>query len=125
VRPNGARVLSELTVENFPHQPAGVWGTEFAAFLRKLGLRHVAATVLLPRQDVIVRHLALPGISGKDLASAVQFQMEGLHPYPDDDVVSSWARLEGTSAVVVAIARRATIDRYSTLFAEAGVKVRS
>ncbi len=124
VRPTGARVLGQLTVENFPHQPAGVWGTDFAAFLRKLGLRHVAATVLLPRHDVIVRHLALPGVSDKDLASAVGFQMDGLHPYSEDDVVSSWARLAGGSAVVVAIARRAAIERYATLFAEAGIKVR-
>ena len=65
------------------------------AFLRKLGMRHVAATVVLPRQDVIVRPLVLPGVSDKDLDSAVRFQMDGLHPYNDDDVYSSWVRLPG------------------------------
>jgi hypothetical protein len=123
VRPNGVRVLGELTIEDVPHQPAGVWGTDFAAFVRKLGLRHVPATVLLPRQDLILRHLALPGVSDKDLAAAIQFQMDGLHPYAEEDVLSSWARLPGTSGVVVAIARRAAIERYATLFAEAGVRV--
>jgi len=34
VRPSGARVLGGFTVEDFPHQPAGVWGTDYAAFLR-------------------------------------------------------------------------------------------
>jgi hypothetical protein len=49
--------------------------------------------------------------------------MDGLHPYPEDDVVFSWARLPETSTVLVAIARRAAIDRYATLFAEAGVRI--
>ena len=122
VRPTGVRVTGRLVVEDF-HQAAGVWGTDYAAFLRKLDLRSVAATVLLPRQDVIVRQLSLPGVSDKDLASAIQFQIEGLHPYAEDDVVSSWARLPATSNVLVAIARRAAVDRYVTSFAEAGVKI--
>ena len=125
VRPNGARLLDRLTIENFPQQAAGVWGTEFSAFLRKTDLRYIPATVLLPRQDVIVRQIALPGVSDKDLPAAIQFQMDGLHPYPEDDVVSSWSRLPGTSAVLVAIARRAAVERYTQLFAEAGVKIAS
>jgi Tfp pilus assembly protein PilN len=125
VRPNGARVLAQFEVEDVPHQPAGVWGTDYAAFVRKTGLRHVAATVLLPRQDLIVRQLNLPGVSDSDLPSAVQFQMDGLHPYPEDDVLTSWARLAGTSTVLVAIARRASIERYVSWFDEAGIKIAS
>jgi len=123
VRPTGTRVAGQLVIEDFPHQAAGVWGTDYAAFLRKLDLRSASATVLLPRHDVIVRQLSLPGVSDKDLASAIQFQMDGLHPYPEDDVLAGWARLPDTPAVLVAIARRAVIDRYATMFAEAGVKI--
>ncbi|MGH9557847.1 MAG: hypothetical protein ACRD30_01310 [Bryobacteraceae bacterium] len=123
VRPNGARVLETIVIEDFPHQPAGVWGTQYDNFVRKLDLRYVAATVILPRRDVIVRQLALPGVSGKDLPSAVEFQMEGLHPYAEDDAVSSWARVAGSSAVLVAIARREVVERYAAMFAEAGVKI--
>ena len=125
VRPGGARLRGELTVEDFPHQPAGVWGTGYAAFLKKFGMRHVVATVLLPRHDVIVRHIHMPGVSGKDLAGAIQFQLDGLHPYNDDDVTTSWTRLPGSASVLVAIARRDAIERYSTLFAEAGIKIGS
>lgn len=125
VRPSGARVLAQFAVEDVPHQPAGVWGTDFSAFVRKAGLRHVAATVLLPRQDLIVRQLALPGVSDSDLASAVRFQMDGLHPYSEDDVIASWARLPGTSTVLVAIARRGAIERYAAWFDEAGIKIAS
>jgi hypothetical protein len=125
VRPGGARVLGQFTIEDVTHQAAGVWGTDYAAFTGKLGLKHVPATVILPRQDVIVRTLALPGVAEKDLSAAVQFQLEGLHPYDEADVLTSWARLEGSASVLVAIARREVVERYALLFAEAGVKVGS
>lgn len=123
VRPNGARLIDSLTIADFPNQPASVWGTDYNAFLRKHGLQQSVATVLLPRQDVIVRQLSMLGVSDKDLAAGVQYQIEGLHPYAEDDVLDGWARLEKTPAVLVAIARRATIDRYAELFGEAGVKI--
>jgi hypothetical protein len=123
VRPSGARVLGSFTVEDFEHQPAGTWGADYAAFLGKLGIRHVAATVVLPRHEVVVRQLVLPGVSGADLAGAIQFQLDGLHPYNEEDVVSSWTRLEHSSTVLVAIARGAVVQRYATLIAEAGIKI--
>jgi len=123
VRPNGARLAGSMTVEDFPHQPAGAWGTEYAAFLRRLGLRHAVATVMLPRAAVIVRPVAMPGISNKDLDSAVRFQMDGLHPYNDDDVYSAWTRLPGTSTVLVAVARKDAVERYAAPFEEAGIRV--
>lgn len=123
VRPSGARVLGGFTIEDFQRQPAAAWGADYAAFLGKLGLRHVAATVVLPRHEVIVRQLALPGISGKDLAGAVRFQIDSLHPYSEEDVLSSWTRLQDSSTVLVAIVRAEIIQRYATLFAEAGMKI--
>ncbi len=125
VRPGRARELGTLTVADASHQAAGVWGTEYAAFVRKLGLSHVPATVVLPRRDVIVRPLVLPGVSDKDLPAAIEFQMEGLHPYPEDEAVASWGRIPGTSTVLVAITRRGVPERYANLFAEAGVKIGS
>lgn len=125
VRPGSVRVLGELVIEDAGHNAAGVWGTDYAAFLRKHGLRGVAATVLLPRREVIIRQVSLPGVSGNDLASAVQFQMDGLHPYPEDQALSSWARIPGTPAVLVAITRRSVLERFTTLFAEAGIQVGS
>jgi len=125
VRPNGARVLGSFSIENAAQQPAADWGQAYSGFLKKNGLNHVVATVLLPREDVILRQIAVPGVSDKDLAAAVGFQMEGLHPYAEDDVVSSWARLPGTSTVLVAIARKAALERYSAWFSEAGIKVSS
>jgi len=123
VHPGGARVVGTLSFDDAMHHAAGVWGTEYAAFLRKHGCAHVAATVLLPRREVMVRHLSLPGVSDKDLPAAIEFQMDGLHPYPEEEVASSWARIPGTSSVLVAITRRAVIERFVTLFGEAGIQV--
>ncbi len=123
VHPGGARVVGTHSFDDAMHHAAGVWGTEYAAFLRKHGCAQVAATVLLPRREVMVRHLSLPGVSDKDLPAAIEFQMDGLHPYREDDVASSWARIPGTSSVLVAITRRAVIERFVTLFGEAGIQV--
>jgi len=123
VHPGGARVVGTLSFEDAMHHAAGVWGTEYAAFVRKHGCAHVAATVLLPRREVMVRHVALPGVSDKDMPAAIEFQMDGLHPYREEHVASSWARIPGTSSVLIAITRRAIIERFVTLFGEAGIEV--
>jgi Tfp pilus assembly protein PilN len=76
--------------------------------------------VLLPRRAVIVRQLALPGVASKDLESAIRLQLDTLHPYGEDDVVWGWSSLSGGYALV-GMARRADIDHYIQLFAEAGI----
>ena len=123
VHPGGARMVGTLSFEDATHHAAGVWGSEYAAFVRKHGCAHVAATVLLPRREVMVRHVALPGVADKDLPAAIEFQLDGLHPYREEDVAASWARIPGTSSVLIAITRRAVIERFVTLFGEAGIQV--
>jgi len=122
VRPSGARVLGATVIQDFRGRPAGEWGAEYAAFLKRLGLSHLAATVLLPRREVIARLLALPGVGKRDLAAAVGFQIEALHPYGEDEAAWVWSRLDGSDQVWVAIARRELIAEYAALMAEAGVK---
>jgi hypothetical protein len=125
VRPGGNRLLGTLTIEDAQHHAAATWGTDYAQFARRLGLSHVPATVLLARRDVTVRQLSMPGVTDKDLAAAVEFQMEGLHPYPEAEAVSGWARIPGTNSVLVAVTRSSVLERYSNLFAEAGIEVGS
>lgn len=122
-RPGGARLLDSLVIEDFRSKPAAEWGATYAAFLRKLGMGHCAATVLLPRADVILRPIAMPGVSGRDLDSAVRFQLDGLHPYGDDDILSAWARLPESPAVLVAVVRRDALERFAAPFEEAGVRI--
>jgi Tfp pilus assembly protein PilN len=125
VRPSGVTVLGSLTIHRFREQRASEWGHVYATFLRKLGQSHLAAHVLLPRDAVIVRQIQLPGVADKDLAAALRFQIDSLHPYPEDDVISDFARIGKTSSILVGIGRRSVVNEYATLFAEAGVKITS
>jgi hypothetical protein len=124
VRPNGIDVLGTITIRDFQERRAAEWGAEYARFLAEAGATHLAATVLLPRAETIVRLIALPGVAAGDLASAIALQIDTLHPYGEEDVVSGWSRL-ATGGVLVGILRRSTLDRYVNLFAEAGIAVAS
>jgi hypothetical protein len=125
VRPTGTHVLGAALIEQFGERPAAEWGTDYLHFLRQLGGSHLAATVLLPRRDLIVRVLQMPGVEDKDLASAVGYQIDSLHPYPEEEVVYSCSRVGTGGGVLVAITRRAVVDRYSSLFEQAGIKISS
>ncbi len=122
LRPTGVRVLGELTIPHFREQPAAEWGAAYAGFLQKLGVGHLAATVLLPRDEVTVRQIALPGVTDKDLASAVRFEIDSLNPHSEEEVAYDWARIGSTSSVLIAIALRSVVERYTALFSQAGVK---
>jgi hypothetical protein len=122
VRLSSIHVLGRTTIQGFNSRPAAEWGMDYASFLKSVGLKHVSATVLLPRREVIARHLALPGVAAKDAESAIRFQLDTLHPFGDEDVCWGWSRL-GTNAALVGIVRRSTVDRYVELFSEAGIAV--
>ncbi len=123
VRPSGTRVLGAGTIARFRERPAAEWGAEYTDFMKRLGVSHLAATVLLPRSDLIVRQLSLPGVSDRDLPAAIQFQLDSLHPYGEDEAAHAWCRIGRSGAVLIAIIRRETLERYIGLFSEAGIKV--
>lgn len=125
VRPSGVTVLGEITIRSFREHAAAEWGADYANFLKKLGIGHLAAAVLLPRDEVMVRQLSLPGVSDRDLAAAIRFEIDSLNPYSEEEAVFDWARIGKSSSILVGIMRRSLLERYSALFAEAGVKVAS
>jgi hypothetical protein len=124
VRPSGVRVLGRLTLPRYAERPAAEWGAEYLRFVKSVGMTHLSATVLLPRRDVIVRQVALPGIAGKDREAAIRFQLDSLHPYGDADVCWGWSPAGDTTALV-GIARRETVEHYVQLFVEAGIAISS
>jgi hypothetical protein len=123
VRPSGARILGAATIAGFRGRPAAEWGRVYHEFVRRAGAGHLAATVLLPRREVILRQLSLPGLSNRDLAAAIGFQIDSLHPFAEDEAVWAWARLDAGGAVLVAIVRREILARYIELFTEAGIRI--
>jgi hypothetical protein len=124
VRPNRVQVLGRTTVAGYASRPAAEWGAECARFLHSLGAGHLSATVLLPRRDIIVRLVSLPGVARKDVEGALRLQLDNLHPYGEDEVVWGWSPL-AWGAVLVGVARRETVERYHQLFTEAGILVAS
>jgi hypothetical protein len=125
VRPSGVKVLGEMTIHRFREQPATEWGADYANFLKKLGVAHLAATVLLPRDEVMVRQLALPGVADRDLAAAIRFELDSLNPYSEEEAVFDWARVGKSPSILIGITRRSVLGHYTTLFAGASVKVAS
>jgi Tfp pilus assembly protein PilN len=123
VRPGGARLLGSATINGFRERTAAGWGAVCTDFLKRTGASHLAATVLLPRSDVIVRVLALPGVRDQDIASAIDLQIDSMHPFPEEQSTYAWTRLGGGGAVLVAITRKDALERYFAMFSEAGVKV--
>jgi hypothetical protein len=124
VRPGKIEVLGRLVIEDYATRPAAEWGAEYGRFLASLGMSHLAATVLLPRREVIVRQMALPGVAPKDVEGAIRFQIDTMHPYGEEEVVWGWSRL-AYGSVLVGIAKRDAIERYRTTFLEAGIAVTS
>ncbi|MFN9085766.1 MAG: hypothetical protein ACK5XD_12380, partial [Acidobacteriota bacterium] len=121
-RPSGAVTLGSAVIAGFRERPAVEWGREYAEFVKKFSAGHVAAVVLVPRGEVIVRTLQFPAVGDEELEAAIGFQLDTLHPYAEDDAVAAFARLEGTQ-VLIGILRRQRFAAYQTLFTEAGVKV--
>lgn len=123
IRPSGVESVAEESIKNYSERPAAEWGAQYQAFLRAQGAAHLAATVVLPRREVTVRVVTLPGVAGKELAAALALQIDTLHPYPEADVSWSWTKLGDGKSLLIGITRRSVIDRYMEKFAEAGIKI--
>jgi Tfp pilus assembly protein PilN len=125
-RPSGATPIATTTIHDFRNRPAAEWGAELLRFLAAAGETRLAATVLLPRSEVIVRGVSLPGVADKDAASAIELQIDTLHPWGDVEIAWGWSRAGQGSLkgdVIIGLVRKELLDSYETLFAEAGIPI--
>ncbi len=125
VRPNGICIIDALTIARYRERPAAEWGADFQAFLNKNKISHTSATVVLPMQDCISRSLPLPGVPNSEVASAIRYQLDGLHPFAEEEAAYSFSRLfpPRKTSFALSIARNAVIEDYATVFDEAGIAV--
>jgi hypothetical protein len=119
-RPAGPSLLGKTSIADFRSRPAAEWGAELLRFLTALGETRLAATVLLPRDEVIVRTLNLPGVPDKEIPAAIELQIETLHPWGSEEVAWAWSRA-GANTITVGLLRKTLLDSYETLFSEAGI----
>ncbi len=120
-RPGASALAAATTIPDFRTRPAAEWGSEFLKFLEAAREPHLAATVVIPREEVIVRLVTLPGVTGKDIPAALELQLDSLHPYGDDEI--AWAWMKAGLSCVVGIVRKSVLEAWETLFAEAGIPV--
>jgi Tfp pilus assembly protein PilN len=123
-RPAGPALIASTAIHDFRNRPAAEWGAELLKFVDAAGGKGLAATVLLPRTEVIVRTLNLPGVADKDAANAIELQADTLHPWGDVEIAWGWSRaghgaLKDT--VIVGVTRMELLGFYETLFQEAGI----
>lgn len=124
VRPTGPVLVAETFIESFSGRPAAEWGGELQKFLATNEAVPYAALALLPRHEVLLRLIHLPGLTDEDATAAVRLQVDALHPWGDEEEVSYDAqRLDGSPTWAVALARKERIDYYSDLFTEAGIRL--
>jgi len=123
VRPGRARLLAQTRIEGFRERAASDWGRELASFLDSRQASHLAAWLVIPRHEVIVRHIRLPGVSDADAPAAIAFQLDSLHPFGNEEILHDFQRAGRTASFTLAVAERRLIDSYAALFAEAGVKL--
>jgi Tfp pilus assembly protein PilN len=121
-RPNDTTVVAKASIHNFAQRAPADWGREFQELLHHHGQKHLSATVLLPRREVIVRLAGMPGVNKKDIPGALAFQIDSMHPYGDEPVSFAWARADANT-VLVGIIRKAVLDEYIALFQSAGIPV--
>lgn len=121
VRPGGPELLRRATIARCFTRPAAEWLPEYRAAVR--GHEPAGAVVLLPRRDIIVRHVPLAGVAQREMAGALALRLRSLHPFAEDDAAWCWAPV-GQGALVGVI-RLSTLSRYESLFAEAGIPVAS
>jgi Tfp pilus assembly protein PilN len=121
-RPSGSTAVASALIRNFTARPAAEWGSELLSFLRSAGEAQLAATIVLPREEVIVRTVRLPGVAEKDTASAIELQLDTLYPWEDTPIEWAWWRVTATD-VVEGMVRQTTLNDYETLFSEAGIPI--
>jgi general secretion pathway protein L len=119
-RPAGSRLVASTRVQDFRPRAAADWGAELSAFLAASGERGAPVTLVLPRGAVIESTLSLPGVPAKEIASAIELQIDSLHPYGDEQVAWGWSRAS-SSEVLVGIVRQSVLETFETLFSEAGI----
>jgi len=123
LRPKGPAVVGHLEVRAFDERPPDEWGGEYKTFLRELGVARIGAVMLLPREGIICRTIKLPGVKDRLIPAALKFEVDSLFPWAREEPVYDWARIGRSSSILVAMTRRCTIQRYTTLFEHADIKI--
>ncbi len=131
---NRIRVEGRLEIPRYETVGPRECGKRYREFLQAYGLKTPWNVVALPRSAVLLRWLNFPAAVEKELATAVELQLDSLHPFEEGSVCWDFAAFharggttDGAGAdrveVPVAIAEQKYIDSTASWFEEAGIGV--
>jgi Tfp pilus assembly protein PilN len=124
VRPDRLALAGAVRITGYAQRPASDWGAELNRWLTAHGLRRTPLMVVLPAGRVVARTIALPGVADADASQAIQFQLDGLHPWGEQEVAWDAQRVGAAGHFHVVVAEREFVDRMATLCAEAGLRLK-
>ncbi|MGD2107803.1 MAG: pilus assembly protein PilM [Phycisphaerae bacterium] len=122
------RLLSVAVPKNVdPNEPTQI-GFHIQQTLRQEGIGTKHAIVDVPRDQAILKTLALPAAQSQDLAGMVEIQIAKELPFPATEAVIDFAASlapddSATSDVLVAAIRRELLEQYEASLSAAGLRL--
>jgi Tfp pilus assembly protein PilN len=101
-------------------------GRAYRQFLERCGLSATNAMVALPRRQVLLRVITLPAEAKHNLAKAIEYQVDTLHPFEEGGVDYDFAVLrqdEGRLQVAVVMVDKGTAQEHYEWFSQAGIAI--
>lgn len=137
---NRVAVTGFLRIENFLSRPRGEVAELYRRFRKENHAPAASATVALGRGAGLIRFLDLPAEVAPNLAQAVEYQVDLLHPFEEGSMAWDWALLPGGVgpsgqaaekagappaglSVGVALAEKQAVEKLADWFSAAGIDV--
>lgn len=120
------KIHDRLVIPDYRSRSPQECGALYADFVTRNGLQLPWTVVALPRSAVLLRSLSLPSAAEKELRSAVEFQIDSLHPFEEGDVYWDVSAVKSSSARIeapVVIAQKQYVDSAADWFRDAGIAV--
>jgi len=123
----GVEIAGRLRLEKYRRLTPGEAGVSYREFLKQMGVSTANAFLALPRAQALVRFLALPAEAENNMAKAVEYQVDSLHPFEEGAVLYDWtllttpAKQTGRLQVAVVMVEKKTAEEYMEWLAASGI----
>jgi Tfp pilus assembly protein PilN len=136
---NRVAVAGFLRIENYRSRPVEEVAEQYRRFRKAHHAMTASAIVALPRESGLLRVLELPAEIGQNLAAAIGYQVDTLHPFEEGGVYFDYALLpapggqpqpaaetgasRGPVRVAVGLAEKRSVDELYDWCCRAGIDV--
>ena len=125
---NSIQIRDLLTLSAWQEKSLPDLKSEVTKFLKRNKTSELAAVLSLPRREVVVRQLTLPGDAQSNLAKVLEYQIANLLPAEDalvvyDYSVAKYERNAASLSVTVFLAMRSLLEKHLQICEGLGIKV--